>query len=213
MFLSRIELDVTRQDTMRALASPNYFHGAIESAASDGRERKLWRVDSLKGKSYLMILSGEEKNWTAIAEQFGVQDGAIEVRCYDVLLNRIKKDSKWHFRLRANPTITKKGISGEKVRGKVLAHITEEYQKKWLMDRAVRNGFSLEEDEFLVTEQKWYSFYKGKEQKSYRIRLLAVTYEGVLTVTDVSLFKDALTKGIGREKAYGMGMLTIVSGR
>ena len=45
-----------------------------------------------------------------------------------------------------------------------------------------------------------------KQQKS---RLLAVTYEGVLTVTDTELFCKALTEGIGRGKAYGMGLLTV----
>ena len=37
----------------------------------------------------------------------------------------------------------------------------------------------------------------------------AVTYEGVLTVTDTELFCKALTEGIGRGKAYGMGLLTV----
>ena len=40
--------------------------------------------------------------------------------------------------------------------------------------------------------------------------MLAVTYEGMLTVTDAELFRQALTQGIGREKAYGMGLLTIM---
>ena len=41
------------------------------------------------------------------------------------------------------------------------------------------------------------------------MRMLAVTYEGSLTVTDADLFRKALTEGIGREKAFGMGLLTI----
>lgn len=43
-----------------------------------------------------------------------------------------------------------------------------------------------------------------------RVSFLAVTYEGILQVTDAELFRKALTDGIGREKAYGMGMLTVV---
>ncbi len=213
MFLSRIELDVSRQDTMRALASPSHFHGAIEYAASDGRNRKLWRIDSLRGKKYLMILSEREENWESVAKQFGVLGETVEEKCYDVLLKRVTEQSEWHFRLCANPTIAKKMARGEKSRGKVMAHITEEFQKKWLMDRANQHGFLLKEEDFFVTEKKWYSFYKGKGQKNYRVRLLAVTYEGRLTVIDASLFRETLVKGIGREKAYGMGMLTIISGR
>ena len=42
------------------------------------------------------------------------------------------------------------------------------------------------------------------------MKILSVTYEGTLEVTDVERFKKALTEGIGRGKAYGMGMMTIV---
>ena len=43
-----------------------------------------------------------------------------------------------------------------------------------------------------------------------RVSLLAVTYEGVLRVTDAALFRRTLTEGIGRGKAYGMGLLTVM---
>ena len=43
--------------------------------------------------------------------------------------------------------------------------------------------------------------------------MLAVTYEGMLTVTDPLLFRKVLVNGLGREKAYGMGMLTVVKAR
>ena len=36
-----------------------------------------------------------------------------------------------------------------------------------------------------------------------------MAFEGRLKVEDADVFKDALVNGIGREKAYGMGLLTI----
>ena len=45
------------------------------------------------------------------------------------------------------------------------------------------------------------------------MRLLAVTYEGILTVTDEDSFRKALVNGIGREKAYGLGMITVAGMR
>ena len=74
--------------------------------------------------------------------------------------------------------------------------------------QALKTGFSLEDGMWLVTEFKWYDFKKGERRN--HVRILSVTYEGVLTVTDEELLKVALTNGIGREKAYGLGMLTIV---
>ncbi len=68
--------------------------------------------------------------------------------------------------------------------------------------------FSLNEEDFTVVHSQWHIFRKNPSQET-KVRLLAVTYEGVLTVTDTELFCKALTEGIGRGKAYGMGLLTV----
>ena len=61
MYLSRAELDPTRRSTMIALTSPQKFHGAVENSFSGERRRRLWRLDSLNGKLYLLLLiSGRE---------------------------------------------------------------------------------------------------------------------------------------------------------
>ena len=60
-----------------------------------------------------------------------------------------------------------------------------------------------------MVESKWQRFYKGAERKN-PVTLLAVTYEGVLTVTNAEKFCETLVNGIGRGKAFGMGMLTVV---
>ena len=93
-------------------------------------------------------------------------------------------------------------------RGKVFAHITTKYQENWLFERAKKHGFSLEPDVFSVVSSQWLSFRKGADRQ--HVSLLAVTYEGTLCVTDPPLFRQALTNGIGRGKAYGLGLLTVV---
>lgn len=204
MYLSRIKLDTSRTETMRGLASPSVFHGAIESADKE-RTRKLWRLDTLYGDQILLILSENKIDLTSVAEQFGY-DGSFESKMYDVLLERITNGSRWHFRLKANPTIQK--YDEKKGRGKVLAHITTEYQGEWLKNQAEKNGFSLNNEEWLVTGSRWYVFKKNRN-KPAKVKMLAATYEGILTVTDANAFRTALVKGIGREKAFGMGMLTV----
>ena len=204
MYLSRIKLDTSRTETMRGLASPSVFHGAIESVDKE-RTRKLWRLDTLYGDQILLILSENKIDLTSVAEQFGY-DGSFESKMYDVLLERITNGSRWHFRLKANPTIQK--YDEKKGRGKVLAHITTEYQGEWLKKQAEKNGFSLNNEEWLVTGSRWYVFKKNRN-KPAKVKMLAATYEGILTVTDADAFRTALVKGIGREKAFGMGMLTV----
>lgn len=210
MYLSRMQLDVTKRATMRALAAPNLFHGAVESAFPGERRRNLWRIDELDGKKYLLLLSEEKPELSGAAEQFGAGNAepAWETRTYAPLLERIENGGVWHFRLVANPTVSL--ADGQKSRrGKVNAHITTEYQAEWLLKRAEKHGFSLRPEDLLIRRSQWYSFCKGAD-RAHTVTLLAVTYEGTLTVTDRMLFRQTLTEGIGRAKAYGMGMLTVV---
>ena len=52
------------------------------------------------------------------------------------------------------------------------------------------------------------TFSKGPDRR--RVTLGCCEYEGVLEVTDADLFRAALTEGIGRGKAYGLGLLTVM---
>lgn len=209
MYLSRVELDEGKINTMRALLEPQKLHGAIEQAFPGERRRRLWRLDRLKGTLYLLLLSEEEPNLAGLAAQFGPEDGRAETRDYAPLLQRIAPGSAWQFRLTANPTKSRME-SGQEKRGKVQPHITAEHQSKWLLDRAEKHGFALDPAAFTVTASGWLHFSKGDKN---RVSLLSATYEGVLQVTDADLFRQTLTRGIGRGKAYGQGLLTVLPRR
>lgn len=208
MYLTRLELDFRKRNTMKALVSPNLFHGAIEAAFPGERTRKLWRIDKIGHHYYLLLLSEKEPKLENMVMQFGLseKESGWETKDYQILLDKIKNKTVWRFRLVANPTKSFANESGK--RGSIHAHTTPYYQKKWLIDRCERNGFLVKEDEFTVLESKWQRFYKGTERKKPVI-LLAVSYEGVLRVTDVEKFQKVLLEGMGRGKAFGMGLLTI----
>lgn len=206
MYLSRVELDMSRRNTMIALAAPQKFHGAVERSFPGERQRRLWRLDYLSNRLYMLILSEERPDLSNVIDQFGTGKDA-ESRNYDTLLQKITPDSYWHFRLVANPTKSCKKTSNSNERGTVVAHRTVKFQKKWLLDRAQKNGFEIEEEMFDVKELCWNHFTKSNK---CAVSLLAVTYEGTLKVTDVEKFQALLCNGIGRGKAYGMGMLTVV---
>ncbi|MBQ9348368.1 MAG: type I-E CRISPR-associated protein Cas6/Cse3/CasE [Oscillibacter sp.] len=221
MYLTRMKLNLSKRDTVRAMQSPNLIHGAVEQAFPGGRDRRLWRLDSLGGATYLLLLSREKPNLTNADAQFGDGRG-WETRPYEPLLTRIAPGTHWRFRLTANPTCNEKP-KGRGSRGKVHAHITPKFQEKWFLDKAKAYGMEVERNCFpaqgksddsqmeqtalLVTGSQWYRFYKEGNGKP--ISLLAVSYEGSLTVTNAELFRKALTEGIGRGKAYGMGLLTV----
>lgn len=211
MYLTRMRLDVSKRDTMRALAEPKLFHGAIERSFAGERRRHLWRIDALAGAQYLMLLSEERPNLDAAVQQFGCPElpSPWETRDYAPLLARIAPDTTWQFRLTANPTKRAPGNVATATRGKVLPHITAEHQEQWLLEKAPKHGFALTKGQFMPVQEQWYQFRKPQEGNR-PVSLLSVTFEGRLTVTDAELFRRTLMEGIGRAKAYGMGMLTVV---
>lgn len=210
MYLTRMELDMSKWDTRKALLSPNMFHGAIESSFPGERERRLWRVDEFQGRYYLLLLSEQIPDLSHMANQFGIEGSKQpwQTKSYDALLEQIQAGSAWQFRLTANPTKSVKSPKTGK-RGTVCAHITSEYQLKWLLDRCEAHGFSVDLDEVIVTQSQWQRFYKG-EQRKKTVSLLSVTFEGILTVTDEVRFRQTLVEGIGRGKAFGLGLLTVI---
>ncbi len=207
MYLSRIELDVKKRNTMIALANPQQFHGAVEMGFKGDRKRNLWRLDKLGNKLYLILLSEDMPELGGIVQQFGTGQ-APEIKDYTAYLNTMQNGTLWHFRLTANPTKSLPNYAEGAKRGKVCAHITTEFQEKWLMEKAEKCGFRLFAGSFGVTHTQWQRFRKG--DKGNQVSLLSVTYEGILEVTDVQKFKNMLINGIGRGKAYGLGLMTVI---
>jgi CRISPR system Cascade subunit CasE len=210
MYLTRVELDLQKRKTLQALSAPNLLHGAIEAGFSDGRKRKLWRIDQLNGCSYLLLVSEDKPELPSLVKQFGREPFETHAltKKYDAFLNRISTGRKYRFRLTANPTTSVMKEKGVKTRGRVYANITPRYQKKWLLERAEKHGFSLKNEEFDVVSSRWLRF--RKKSGGMQVTLLSVSFEGVLTVTDAEKFREVLIRGIGREKAYGMGMMTVI---
>ena len=151
MYLSRILLDVTKRKTQVALGSPNKIHGAVEEAFAERQPRNLWRIDTLKGNTYLLILSAVKPDLSRIVEQFGKRHSLGESKDYEMLLNRIQEGSRWHFRLAANPVHSKKEGEG---RGKLMAYVSETRQVEWLDGLARKKGFVLVPDTVCVRDRK-----------------------------------------------------------
>ena len=208
MYLSRVELDPTRRSTMAALSAPQKLHGAVESAFAGERRRRLWRLDRLGERLYLLLLSEDAPELSGVVEQFGT-GAAAETRSYDPLfaaggagqLLAVSADRKPHQKLQRpqNPA----------ARGTVAAHCTTQYQKQWLLSARRKARLALREEEFTVTRVQWQHFAKHGTRP---VTLLAVTYEGVLQVTDAEQFRALLCQGMGRGKAYGLGLMTVMRG-
>ena len=211
MFLSRIEIDAKRYDTRRALSSPQILHAAVESCfpAKDDKDRKLWRLDCLQGCLYLLILSPEKPDFSQFSRQFCSEGITGDTKDYLLLLAMVDSGLRFHFRLRANPVHSvaeKKGV-----RGKVYAHVTVEQKRDWLIKKAPACGFRSDTEMFDVVETDLMRFWRNG--KARPVEISAAVFEGELEVTDSDMFVKALTEGVGRAKAYGCGLLTIIPKR
>lgn len=208
MYLSRVEIDVLDRRKIRDLTHLGAYHNWVETSfpdeiSQDIRSRKLWRIDKINDHLYLLVVSEGKPDLNAL-EKYGVP-GSAETKCYDSFLDSICRDHLYRFRVTLNPV---RAVSqGEGKRGRVMPEITAEQQLHFLESRAERLGFELIPEEYQIVERSWEPFRK-KGQRI--IQLSKTTYEGTLKVTDEELFYNTLTNGIGKKKAYGFGMMTVI---
>lgn len=213
-YLSRVEIDDNNRQKLKDLTHVGAYHAWVEDSFRNKeiketqRSRKLWRIDELALKRYLIVLSDQRPN-LELLEKYGVPNSA-QTKKYDNFLAKLKQNQIYRFRLTANPT--HKVSSPNDPKGKVYPHVTVLQQEKWLIDRSNKLGFKILKGatgnyEFNIKDRQYVNLYH-KHQK--RVKLSQVTFEGVLKITDMDKFKKILVTGIGREKAYGMGLLTVI---
>lgn len=208
MYLSRVEVDSDNRQKVRDLTHLGAYHSWVEDSFPDEtdkteRSRKLWRLDRLNGRLYLLIVS-EIKPDLNLLLKYGVP-GTAETKDYDPFLEKIENGRKYRFKAVLNPVYSVP--MGEDKRGRVFPEITVEKQMEFFAKRASKYGFSLIEGEYTITDRR---FEVLKKQGMKPVHLCKVTYEGNLTVIDTDAFRETLTKGFGKKKAYGFGMMTVI---
>lgn len=206
LYLSRVEIDSTNRRKLKNLTHLGAYHDWVENCFPEEiknheRQRHLWRIDDLKGKRYLLLLSSDRPDEGELL-RYGV-DGTVMIKEYDKFIDKLNVGQIMMFKLTANPTHCKDG--------KVYPHVTVKQQSKWLLDRSKGLGFDILESDgipsFSVINREW-QVMKRKGGRS--VKLSKVTYQGYLKIVDLDLFRSALLKGVGREKAFGMGLMTVI---
>ena len=107
-YLTRIELDPYKKLTQLALKNANMIHGTIEKVFGNEAERKLWRIDSLRGRRYLMIVSQTLPDFTQLLMQFAPDGAKSQSKSYDDFLESIEDGSRWNFKLCGVPLVCRK---------------------------------------------------------------------------------------------------------
>lgn len=212
MYLSRVEIDKENRQKIKDLNHLGAYHSWVEECfpheiSEETRSRKLWRIDQLNGKEYLLIVSRNQPDKQRL-EKYGVGESG-QTKDYTPLLNSIKEGQRLRFRATLNPVQSIHTGDENQKRGRIVPHITHNQQLKFLIDRAEKNGFLLNVDEVTIVGRN-YSILKKSGSRG--VRISQVSYEGVLTVTDVEKFTNILIHGLGKKKAYGCGLVTVIPG-
>lgn len=206
MYISRVEIDRNNRRKIRDLTHLGAFHSWVEDSFPEEKKtgerfRKLWRVDQLKGKEYLLLVS-EKKPDRVCLEKYGVE-GSAETKDYDALLDSLEEGMKIQFKVKLNPVMRKSAGTGNS--GKIIPLVSDKDQMNFILERSEKNGFELED--FLIIEK---GHERLKQKRKRDLYVVKAVYQGELTITNVEQFKKTLTCGIGRKKAYGFGLMTVI---
>lgn len=191
MYITQIELDTRNHQIFKKLRSLDDYHAYIESAFPAEqllgmRKRHLWRLDGQN----LLLASEDEPDKEALGKY-----GKVTTKSYDRFLDNISTERPYRFRLVANP------LQSDIKDRRIPCHGNSQ-RLEWLKKQGARYGFTV--------IQAQVANYKENKIRKHGFTVKSVTFEGILQVTNTKKFKQALRQGIGREKAYGCGMVTVM---
>lgn len=207
MYFSRIDQQGMLRD--KPLATLGHIHSKAYEFFGEARDRKrdfLFRFEIHRGRPRFYVLSEEQPR--------EMPSWRVATKPYAPVL---KAGDRLQFSLRMNPTV---GVDGKR-HGLLIHHLTKHPEAKarhrgeltyelvfdWLNKRGESHGFVLETNAFRVERyQKERFFKKGKTQP---VVLTIAEVEGILTVTDPTVFSETLKNGLGRAKGYGCGLMMI----
>lgn len=215
MFLTRFRVNGARRDARKLLASPQAMHAAVlagfarpEDHTAPGA-RTLWRLDQGGPQQHLLyIVSPGAPDLTHLVEQAGwPTTESWLTRPYRPFIDGLDKGQRWAFRLTANPV--RNGRRSDDAPTQRYGHVTVTQQVDWLVARAQRNGFSIDDphQSLLVHRRQTHKFQRGRDKSP--VTLATATYDGILTIEDAGPFRSLITNGIGHARAYGCGLLTL----
>jgi CRISPR system Cascade subunit CasE len=201
MHLTRLNLNSQHWQARRDLSDAYEMHRSLSRAfvadAASKPARFLWRLESAGSSAagpMVLIQSEGAPNWTALTSLPNYLARAPEVKEF-AMEPLVDLQSRYRFRLLANPTVTRDG--------KRLGLVGNDAQLAWLARQGERHGFAIEAARVDTTDTM------GSRKGDQRISLRRACFDGFLRVDNTALLIQAIQLGIGPGKAFGCGMLSI----
>jgi CRISPR system Cascade subunit CasE len=224
MFISQVVLNARHRETYRLLSDIYAQHRFVMSAFPDrasepancGAVRSalnvLFRIDTTaQGGIVALVQSDCAPNWQKTAE---LHAGVICESRSKEDGRRFQAGERYRFRLRANPTVCRVNRDADGVRHPRRECVFDEgEQVGWLARAAASGGFAIATEAVLAVPCGKREGYKPSPRAGARpdvITSYAVDLNGTLTITDPEGFANTLRSGIGRDRAWGCGLLSVI---
>lgn len=200
MYLSQLSLRITHPAVRQSLRNCQDLHRTLMKAFDVSREQAglLYRMIRTDQSIQIYVQSLVEPDWSRI-ESCGFI--CLKQRDISTIEDKFRKEAVFRFSVLTYPS---KKVKGEGKNSRRVFLRTPEERLDWLHRQGIKNGFSVLEAYEPEKEQR---VSGAKATGSFF--LSGVTFEGVLRITDPVLFLKAFQKGIGSEKAYGLGLLML----
>lgn len=199
-------LHLSRKDVKELKINDAYaLHKVVYSLFTDIRNSAEKKTSKASGflyadqggnyKSRKILLLSDRKPHAQINGQYG------EVQSKEIKTEFLKHD-KYQFKVNVNPT-RRNNASRKLIPVKGREAIAE-----WFAERAEQSwGFKIQRPQLQIENTDVLQF---QDKNSRTITLAQALVQGVLEVTDREQFIDSFSRGIGRGRAFGCGLLQIV---
>ncbi len=178
-----------------------YSGFATKEAAT--RARVLFRFD-LEGEfGFLYVQSSEPPDWSLLPR--GIAGNVV-----GPLPLAIPQEERLHFRLLAKPSFRVGNRDDARI-GKRTTISDPAKQIDWLRGKGETCGFEVED--CLASDRIWHDSSRARLPNGDLMPLHAVQFDGILRVADRARLEAAVRNGIGPQKAFGFGLLSLAAFR
>jgi len=205
MYLSRLILNPRSRHARRDISVPYEMHRTImrafPSTDQGGPGRVMFRLEPMRPDHppVVIVQSQKEPDWSCLR----AADYALGID-HKPLNIAASAGQHFRFRLRANPTVRRKNGDGPDARSSRHGLFREEDQLAWLKRKGQAAGFTPVSVRTRDAGKTITRRGPGPQHVHF-----AVTYEGILRVTDPAAFQQGIAAGIGPAKAFGFGLLSV----
>lgn len=212
MYLSQLVLNPRSFAARRDLSSAYQLHASLcrAFATSDQSVPKfLWRLEPTQkyAPPKVLVQSVSLPDWNSFESERFKGYLAETPEAKPVPLEHLQLGQTLRFRLKANPTVTRKDPSNlEKRKRHGLKDVEE--QLEWLAHQGKNGGFAVLGA--MVAQSERVQMFKHGGGRPITVQ--SVLYEGHLKITSLELFKQTLEFGLGHAKALGFGLLSVAKG-